>query len=246
MSVGSPGGVLRRRVPMVEGWFGGHPMGSVNMVPCHKSARACSMCTVDGPPHAPCSTIEQNLARLPRPALTNANEWRTARLYNEECDVLLKKHQAMLKAIYSRYRLKPPHGGLRTRVVRLEGWLQLMQDARLVDKQFTLQVWRSGLLPQGSGSARCPAGHRRCEPRRLTLPPLHTAGLCAGIPVGSNGCGRRDQGLPEVRGLPQQCSQRPPPSPLSHSPLGPCQALRSVGGLRSAHDALHRRAGTRR
>jgi len=44
----------------------------------------------------------------------------------------------MLKALYSRYRLKPVGGGLRPKVIRLDGWLALMTDARLVDSQFTL------------------------------------------------------------------------------------------------------------
>lgn len=46
----------------------------------------------------------------------------------------------MLKALYSRYRLKPYGGGLRTKTLRLEGWQQLCNDAHLVDSQFTLQV----------------------------------------------------------------------------------------------------------
>jgi hypothetical protein len=46
----------------------------------------------------------------------------------------------MLKALYSRYRLKPPGGGLRTKTLRLEGWNQMCIDAHLVDAQFTLQV----------------------------------------------------------------------------------------------------------
>jgi hypothetical protein len=43
----------------------------------------------------------------------------------------------MLKALYSRYRLKTAGGGLRPKMVRLDGWLALMGDARLVDAQFT-------------------------------------------------------------------------------------------------------------
>ena len=38
-----------------------------------------------------------------------------------------------------RYRLKPPGGGLRTKVVKLEGWIQLLNDAHLMDSQFTIQ-----------------------------------------------------------------------------------------------------------
>ncbi len=46
----------------------------------------------------------------------------------------------MLKAIYSRYRLKPSGGGLRTKMLKLEGWLQMCTDAHLVDTEYTLQV----------------------------------------------------------------------------------------------------------
>jgi hypothetical protein len=45
----------------------------------------------------------------------------------------------------SRYRLKPPGGGLRSKALRLEGWVQFMNDAHLIDAQFTLQV-RIGLV----------------------------------------------------------------------------------------------------
>lgn len=46
--------------------------------------------------------------------------------------------KALLRALYSRYRLKPSGGGLRPKVLKLDGWLALMADARLVDSQFTL------------------------------------------------------------------------------------------------------------
>lgn len=44
----------------------------------------------------------------------------------------------LLRALYSRYRLKPSGGGLRPKALRLDGWLALLADARLVDSQFTL------------------------------------------------------------------------------------------------------------
>jgi hypothetical protein len=66
-------------------------------------------------------------------------------------DLLLKRHQVLLKAIYSRYRLKPSGGGLRSKMLRLEGWLQLLSDAHLVDGQFTLQVCRGGALDRFGG-----------------------------------------------------------------------------------------------
>lgn len=43
-----------------------------------------------------------------------------------QVDLLLKQHQGMLKALYSRYRLKPSGGGLRPKVLKLDGWLALM------------------------------------------------------------------------------------------------------------------------
>eukprot|EP00803_Ostreobium_quekettii_P006066 evm.model.scf_440.5 EVM.evm.TU.scf_440.5 scf_440:34312-38159(-) len=76
---------------------------------------------------------------LPLPATIKSNDFRTKRLYNEEVDTLFKKHTVLLKALYSRYRLKPPGGGLRPKAVKIDGWLQLAEDARLVDAQFTLQ-----------------------------------------------------------------------------------------------------------
>jgi hypothetical protein len=84
--------------------------------------------------------LEKNvIPNLPAGGALVTNDFRTHRLYNEDVDLLYKKHQVMLKAMWSRYRLKPIGGGLRTKVVRMEGWLQLMNDAQLVDGQFTLQ-----------------------------------------------------------------------------------------------------------
>ncbi|KAF8071180.1 hypothetical protein HT031_001262 [Scenedesmus sp. PABB004] len=83
--------------------------------------------------------FERNLLpRAPPPALLVSNAFRSERLYTEEVDLLLKQHQGLLRALYSRYRLKPNGGGLRPKVLRLEGWLALMADARLVDSRFTL------------------------------------------------------------------------------------------------------------
>lgn len=83
--------------------------------------------------------IQRNMVgRLPLMAKVVPNDFRTERLYTEEVDLLLKKHQVMLKALYSRYRLKPTGGGLRPKVLKLDGWLAFMTDARLIDSQFTL------------------------------------------------------------------------------------------------------------
>lgn len=69
-----------------------------------------------------------------------SNEFRAQRLYTEEVDIVFKRHEKLLKAIYSRYRLKPPGGGLRTKQMRLEGWNQLMQDTHFLDSNYTIQV----------------------------------------------------------------------------------------------------------
>lgn len=47
-----------------------------------------------------------------------------------QVDLLFKQHQDMLKALYSRYRLKPSGGGLRPKVLRLDGWLAMMAVSR--------------------------------------------------------------------------------------------------------------------
>ncbi|MEW5317782.1 MAG: hypothetical protein WDW38_009052 [Sanguina aurantia] len=84
--------------------------------------------------------IKRNIvANQPPAAAVTSNQFRNERLYNEEVDVCLKKNQNMLKALYSRYRLKPSGGGLRYKVLKLDGWLQLMNDAHFVDSEFTLQ-----------------------------------------------------------------------------------------------------------
>eukprot|EP00191_Tetraselmis_sp_GSL018_P024515 CAMPEP_0177627972 /NCGR_PEP_ID=MMETSP0419_2-20121207/31498_1 /TAXON_ID=582737 /ORGANISM="Tetraselmis sp., Strain GSL018" /LENGTH=1910 /DNA_ID=CAMNT_0019129181 /DNA_START=17 /DNA_END=5750 /DNA_ORIENTATION=+ len=67
------------------------------------------------------------------------NDFREVRLYTEECDDLFKKNSVILKAIYSRYRLRPSGGGLRPKVLKLDGWLKLIDDSSLCDSQFTLQ-----------------------------------------------------------------------------------------------------------
>lgn len=47
-------------------------------------------------------------------------------LLDLQVDLLFKQHQKMLKALYSRYRLKPSGGGLRPKVPKLDGWLAFM------------------------------------------------------------------------------------------------------------------------
>jgi hypothetical protein len=68
----------------------------------------------------------------------------------------------MLKALYSRYRLKPAGGGLRPKALRLDGWLALLNDARLIDAQFTtvdavlaFQWSRMAVVDEVKDYARC-------------------------------------------------------------------------------------------
>ncbi|GMH33927.1 hypothetical protein BSKO_01761 [Bryopsis sp. KO-2023] len=84
--------------------------------------------------------MDQNIyPNLPLPATIEPNDFRNSRLYTEEVDLLYKKHIVLLKALYSRYRLKPSGGGLRPKVLKIDGWLQLFDDTKLVDTHFTLQ-----------------------------------------------------------------------------------------------------------
>jgi glutathione S-transferase len=59
--------------------------------------------------------------------------------------VLCKQHQALLKALYSRYRLKPSGGGLRPKVLKLDGWLALMAVSGRGAMQGTRQQGKRGL-----------------------------------------------------------------------------------------------------
>lgn len=78
---------------------------------------------------------------------TAPNDFRQKRLYTEDVDTLFKKHATLLKAIYSRYRMKPAGGGLRFKVMKIDGWLLFMEDTQLIDAQFTLLVCELNLLP---------------------------------------------------------------------------------------------------
>ena len=61
---------------------------------------------------------------------------------NTACLWVLLRCQHHLSYPLSRYRLKPASGGLRTKVMKLDGWLLFMNNAALIDSQFTIQVWR--------------------------------------------------------------------------------------------------------
>ena len=73
-----------------------------------------------GKTHAPAAAVaallrehvECHVAPLARVEL---NAFRTRRLYCEAVDELLKRHEAALAALYSRWRLRPAGGGLRTK-----------------------------------------------------------------------------------------------------------------------------------
>lgn len=83
--------------------------------------------------------LERNIVPRLSPACSiDSNQFRNERLYNEEVDIVLKRNVKVLQAIYSRYRLKPSSGGLRPKALKLDGFLQLMTDACLIDGQFTL------------------------------------------------------------------------------------------------------------
>ena len=71
-------------------------------------------------------------------------------------------------ALLPRYRLKPYNGGLRLKQVRLDGWMQLMNDAKLIDQQFTLQVSAAKWLIKHFG-ALLPESH--LPSRHFSRPP---------------------------------------------------------------------------
>eukprot|EP00891_Asterochloris_glomerata_P005689 jgi/Astpho2/5689/fgenesh1_pg.00079_%23_100_t len=82
--------------------------------------------------------IQRNmLPNLPAPAITAPNAFRTERLYNEEVDLCFKKHLNLLKAIYSRFRLRPASGGLRYKTMRMDSWMALMESTKLFSLDFT-------------------------------------------------------------------------------------------------------------
>eukprot|EP00892_Ulva_mutabilis_P009697 jgi/Ulvmu1/709/UM010_0081.1 len=83
--------------------------------------------------------VTQHLTpHVPAAARVDLNHFRTTRLYCEAVDDLFKKHEAVLRALYSRWRLRPPSGGLRTRLVKPDGWMKMMEALELVDDDFTL------------------------------------------------------------------------------------------------------------
>eukprot|EP00854_Cymbomonas_tetramitiformis_P001251 gene1251-1829_t len=87
--------------------------------------------------------IEKNiLPNVPKIAQTNTDDHRKNRLYFEEVDIIYKANVNLLKAIYSRYRLPPRSGGLRKKVLHMDGWMELLDHTSLLDDQFTIQEGR--------------------------------------------------------------------------------------------------------
>lgn len=71
----------------------------------------------DDLPTAVTMLLEKNIIpNLVPGAVIQSNTFRSERLYHEEVDLVFKKHSVLLKALYSRYRLKPVGGGLRPKV----------------------------------------------------------------------------------------------------------------------------------
>merc|ERR1712070_1202679 len=54
------------------------------------------------------------------------DKFRSDRLYQEPVHILYKEHLNLLKAVYSRFRLPPRAGGLRSKLLGLDGWMELM------------------------------------------------------------------------------------------------------------------------
>ncbi|CAG9462609.1 unnamed protein product [Pedinophyceae sp. YPF-701] len=79
------------------------------------------------------------IPKVPEYAKVETNWFRRERLYFEEVDVVLKANKAALLALYSRYRLPPKSGGLRPKVWKLYCWEAFIQDAKLLDEDFSLQ-----------------------------------------------------------------------------------------------------------
>jgi hypothetical protein len=84
--------------------------------------------------------IECNIAPLAR---IDLNAFRTQRLYCEEVDELLKRHEPLLQAMYSRWRLRPTGGGLRTKV--RHSFLPLLHTL----------VWKNGVNLQTTKKNQC-------------------------------------------------------------------------------------------
>jgi hypothetical protein len=76
---------------------------------------------------------------MPPEACVTSNDFRRNRLYFEEMDLIYEKHLRTLKALYSRYLTRPKGGGLRSKQLKMDGWMQMLDDAGFIDDQFALR-----------------------------------------------------------------------------------------------------------
>jgi len=82
--------------------------------------------------------FERNISpNLPPEAAIDSDKFRIERLYFEEMEDEFVKHKDLLRAVYSRYRQRPHGGGLRYKQLTIGGWMQLMDDCKLIDDHFT-------------------------------------------------------------------------------------------------------------
>ena len=88
--------------------------------------------------------LKQHLEDKVAPAArVDLNWFRTNHLYCEPVDELFKKHEAILRALYSRWRLRPPSGGLRTKVLPMPAamtFVPCQQNVLYDSSKATLQV----------------------------------------------------------------------------------------------------------
>ena len=66
----------------------------------------------------------------------HSDDWRSLRLYNEECDVVIRGYLETILAVYKRYSGKKNNPGER-KCMSLSEWLKFISDYHLVDGDFT-------------------------------------------------------------------------------------------------------------
>eukprot|EP00239_Pterosperma_sp_CCMP1384_P006610 CAMPEP_0197846288 /NCGR_PEP_ID=MMETSP1438-20131217/3054_1 /TAXON_ID=1461541 /ORGANISM="Pterosperma sp., Strain CCMP1384" /LENGTH=604 /DNA_ID=CAMNT_0043457875 /DNA_START=30 /DNA_END=1845 /DNA_ORIENTATION=- len=79
---------------------------------------------------------QQISPNIPQIALVDKNDFIRDRLYCEEVDDIYKKHEKLLRAIYSRYRLPPKTGGVRRKTLTIDDWEKFCNDMGFVDQKF--------------------------------------------------------------------------------------------------------------
>lgn len=111
--------------------------------------------------------VSQHLdAHVPAAARVDLNRFRTTLLYCEPVDDLFKKHEAVLRALYSRWRLRPPSGGLRTKVRPGSGHAHLRPDPALLDggrRRPCVWYHGRGIQPVAPGLTRAAAAMQTCN-----------------------------------------------------------------------------------